>query len=68
MKCKNIDKLKIEMENANYEKESQIGKDIFRKDGVVCSIFDTGTVLIQGVNNETEIKRIHHNVNYINNG
>ncbi|OOF40966.1 hypothetical protein BKK49_05390 [Rodentibacter rarus] len=68
IKCNDIDKLKMFLETSSYEKESQIGKDIFRKNGVVCSVFDNKTVLIQGVKDDNEIKQIRNHIDYINGG
>lgn len=65
-KCNDINKLKDLLITLGYEKESQIGKDIFRKNGVVCSVFNNKTVLIQGVKNDNEIKQIFNHINYIN--
>jgi ribonuclease HIII len=67
-KCNDISKLKDLLIGLDYEKESQIGKDIFRKNGVVCSVFDNKTVLIQGVKNDGEIELICKQIEYINGG
>ena len=66
-KCKNINKLVNNLLTMGYEKESQIGKHILRKKKITCSIYENGTVQIQGICEEKDIKEIEDQITAINN-
>ena len=65
-KCKNPNKLVNYLLSMGYEKESQIGKYILRKKKITCSIYENGTVQIQGIGEESDINEIKDQINIIN--
>ncbi len=57
IKCSDIENLKSTIESAFNTKPdvSDIGKSIYRINGLTCTIYDTETVLLQGKNvNQTK--------------
>lgn len=68
LNCVNIDSLKNFLENMTDDVNSEtIGKVIYRIEDVVCSVYDNGTVLLQGKNNKEVISQIKTFIEVANN-
>lgn len=68
LKCIDISALKnaLQREYSISPDDNQMGKSIFRIQGVICTVFTNGSVQIQGQNNPTVIRHIEMTVETIN--
>lgn len=69
IKCKNITQLNLLMSDklGSIQDHSSLGKCIHRfSSGLICTVFDNGTVQFQGANDVETVEKIKRMVEHIN--